>query len=273
MSSKRNTEASSAKRKKPDKTVEKKKSAAPPAPKLAQRKGPASRKTVTHKKQSKDGSTYKPKRDKAPIPMAERAKNQKAHGPTALEVQIFEGVDESRLSAIEVRCLQFVREFLRNGGNIKQAAITMGVPGASALQIGMRYFRHDFTQKLLRENMLDLQRDKKAIARILLQRTLEEADPEQRYQEQGSHRARVAALELGTKILGLQEKTLNVKGKGAGPVGIMVMPQALSREEWEAQVTARQDALRTKTPNPDPAQEEIKRRVREITTPKEKSVL
>jgi hypothetical protein len=270
MSSKRIPEASSAKRKKPEQSVAKKKSVASVTPKPKPHGGQAIRKTKTDKTKSPNGSTRRPKQpDKAP--MTHRAKNQKE--PTALEVQIFEEVDEAKLSAIEVRCLMFVREFCRNGGNIRKAALSMGVPGASAMNIGMRYFRHDFTQKLLRENMLDISRDRKAISRLILQKTLEEADIEERFQEIGSHRARVSALELGAKLLGVLEKKVSVKGAGAGPVGIMVVPQAMTREEWEAQVTARQEALKTKASNDRAPEEEIKKRVRKLTTPEEKSVL
>lgn len=275
MSSKRIPEASSAKRKKPDQGVVKRKGVVPPAPKLSQRGGPATRKTKTGTKKGPSGGVIKPKVDKDPREKGwqNRAKNQKASGPTALEVQIFEEIDEAKLTAIEARCLMFVREFCQNGGNIRKAAISMGVPGASAMNIGMRYFRHDFTQKLLRENMLDISRDRKAISRLILQKTLEEADIEERFQEIGSHRARVSALELGAKLLGVLEKKVSVKGAGAGPVGIMVVPQAMTREEWEAQVTARQEALKSKASNADPAMEETKKRVRKLTTPEEKSVL
>lgn len=263
MKKQRTTEASLDKRGKPDQIVEKKKSTPRNQPKLKQRQGPVTRKTKTDTKKAPGGGVYK-KNKPDTTPLQNRAKNQK--GPTALEVQIFETVDESKLSVVEARCLIFVREFLQHQ-SVKKAAVSMGIPQAQAMSVGTRYFRHEFTQKLLRESMLDIARDRKALSRMILSQALAEADPDERYQEMGSHRARVSALELASKLLGLQEKTLNVKGKGSGPVGVMVIPQAKSREEWEAEVTQRQASLKSKASNDKPSDETIKERVRAITKP------
>lgn len=231
MSSKPRPEASSAKR---GKTVPKKK--ARDVLGASKKKGPSQRHQKTGK--PKPGTKTVSKRP-ATTPRPPKPADQ------CEAVKLFEGMDTSDMDPIESRCVQFVINYLRTH-SCRGAANAMGVPLATAQTVGMRYFRHPFTQKLLRTSMLDPVRDRKLVRQVVLERLTQEADEAARFQETGSHRARVAALEALGKFTGLDEKTVNVKGSG-GPIGVIAMPHTMSREEWEKTVTEKQETLKKRS--------------------------
>ena len=109
--------------------------------------------------------------------------------------------------------------------------------------LGRRYWRSRAFQRLLDEHLEEFGRKTKRLKRVTLL-VLEKAMVED--SGIGGHGARVKAADTMSKILGMQEKTVNHKGSGVSN-NLLVVPGVASLDDWEAAAEKAQDELKRRT--------------------------
>jgi phage terminase small subunit len=172
-------------------------------------------------------------------------------------VAAFERVaGEEKLTKFDLRVRLFLFHYLRLFDATK-AAKAMGVSKGSASVIGSRYLRHPKTQELMRNTLRDADEELDILRQEVTHLALREATNDEMCP--GSQAARVKALDLLAKILGMGSTNVNVKNQGSP--GVLVAPMAATEEEWAELARASQDVVTTS--NPDMAEETLPHKVKE----------
>lgn len=144
---------------------------------------------------------------------------------------------EASLSTWEMRCLEFVENYL-SCFNASEAARKMGYKGASASSQGWEYFHHEFTQAELTKRYQQHADENLAARNEIISMLYREANF---FGEGSSHSARVKAQTQLSKIFGME--TLRVKAEVEHTGGVMLIPMAQGLDEWKNIATTQQAAL------------------------------
>jgi hypothetical protein len=176
-----------------------------------------------------------------------KTKNKNSATPVAglgddLIVKAFESTDEGEdLSAHDLRIRLFLRHYVQSF-NARGAALAMGCSKESAATIGHRYLHHEKTQKLLGEMLRNLDKETEllrceALSMVIRECNYDDGSP-------GAHGARVNALRLLVRLLGMDQTTVNANvNDDTKGTGILAVPLAGSPEDWAAEAAKSQGAL------------------------------
>jgi hypothetical protein len=143
-----------------------------------------------------------------------------------------------RLTAFDLRVRLFLFYYVQSY-DASWSARKMGVAKTSSKQVGHRYLKHEKTQALLREMTHDLEEEIEFLRRQTLSLALREATNDEMCP--GSQGARVKAIDLLGKFLGMHTQNVNLKAEG--PPGVLAVPFASTHDEWESLARASQDAV------------------------------
>lgn len=173
-----------------------------------------------------------------------------ANDPTVRAFELAAG-NEEKLTAFDLRVRLFLFHYVQSF-DASRAARKMGITNPmSAATLGSRYLKHPKTQKLLCEMLRDLDAEIEVLRRQTLHLAFKEATNDEMCP--GSQGARVKAIDILGKFLGMHNQNVNVKTEGLP--GVLAVPFAATPDEWEATAKASQEALQTSDPEEHITQE------------------
>lgn len=114
---------------------------------------------------------------------------------------------------------------------------------AKVYALARRMWKSPVFQTMLDEHLSDFVKKSKQLKRLTIDRAFREMTADHGV---GSHQARVRAVEVAAKILGLLDDKKAQKAPAAAQ-GVLVVPGAISLEDWAASAEAAQEQLRIKT--------------------------
>lgn len=155
--------------------------------------------------------------------------------------------EAKKVSPDEAAAFMFLQGYLRTLSKTEAARLMLDEEQrkhpSKVYALANRMWRSPVFQRMLDEHLDEFGRKTRRLKRLTVERLQREMVADHGV---GSHQARVRAVEAMMRLLGLDQPA-EKKGKGTQGAGVLVVPGAISLEDWAASAEAAQEKLREKT--------------------------